>query len=151
MKDIRSLIRDHDALCERFYEKVDDAGNCHKWTSAVDTANGYGRITIGGYSAKAHRVALILDGEEILGKKVLHSCDNKLCVNPEHLRLGDTSDNRQDQMDVGTHVNQKLSRGEVEEIREKYENSDVIQSELAEEYGVGQDQISRIVNRKAWV
>lgn len=35
------------------------------------------------------------------GMMVLHKCDNKLCVNPEHLELGDNSKNIQDAWDRG--------------------------------------------------
>jgi len=44
----------------------------------------------------------------------------------------------------------KLSRGDIREIREKYETGDYTQRKLADKYGVAQSLISGIINRKKW-
>lgn len=150
MRNISDLVSDEDSLKERFFEKVDTSGDCHEWQASLDPANGYGRISVGNFSAKAHRVAMFLAGEDIDDTRVLHSCHNKRCVNPSHLRLGTSEDNSQDEINRGNFGPAKLSQTEVSEIRERYESEDITQTELGDEYGVGQDQISRIVNRKRW-
>lgn len=92
---------------ERFWSKVDKRGECWRWTAAVDS-DGYGQIGVGSRSdgtktvAKAHRVAWILSGREIPpGACVLHSCDNRACVRPDHLWVGSQLDNIEDMRKKG--------------------------------------------------
>ena len=51
---------------------------------------------------KAHRLALVLTGIEIpKGALVCHHCDNKACVNPDHLYVGDRHTNARDSVARG--------------------------------------------------
>jgi predicted transcriptional regulator len=44
----------------------------------------------------------------------------------------------------------KLTREEVEEIRNRYKNEDITQAELGQDYGVTQRHISDVVNGESW-
>lgn len=69
---------------------------CIEWQGAVDR-NGYGAFKIGGRKIGAHRVAVILSGATIPDDhEVCHHCDNKRCVNIDHLFVGTKSDNMRD-------------------------------------------------------
>jgi len=122
--------------------------DCLIWRGS--TASGYGAKYINGEQRYAHRLALIDEGVDVEGKLVLHECGKRLCVNPDHLYVGDRSDNAGDAVKHGTwptgeeNGSSKLTNDEVAEIRERYGNGPT-QQELADEYGVTRSNIGRIV------
>lgn len=74
----------------RFWAKVDDTGHCWVWT-ASKFANGYGRFSVKRNCKRkthlAHRVAFAsIHGPIAEGLQIDHTCYNRACVNPDHLR-----------------------------------------------------------------
>lgn len=79
-----------------FWAKVNKTGNCWLWTGFVNE-DGYGVSYLKCVRNTCHRIAWILTNGPIPPKmSVLHKCDIRNCVNPEHLFLGTQKDNVQD-------------------------------------------------------
>lgn len=149
---------------DRFWEKAEPIplAGCWVWTGTLSN-NGYGTFRIGSLTdgtrrnISAHRYAAELCyGAIPAGMQALHHCDNKLCVNPEHLYVGSHSDNMRDAVKRGRtggvslpgekNPNAKLSAQQVLRIRA----SEKSQSELAQEFGVSSTQISWIKSGRSW-
>ena len=131
----------------RFLAKVAQQGDCHEWQSVLHR-DGYGKFYLEGKQEFAHRAAYrLFIGEIERGLNVLHKCDNRKCVNPEHLYLGDTRDNARDRTERARWTHNRQPSAVVEEIRSRYLAGGVTQQDLAREYGYHQTQISKIVRR----
>lgn len=90
----------------RFWAKVEKGEGCWNWTGAVTSA-GYGSIAIETHPkprmVSAHRFAWELANGTAVpdGQVVMHSCDNRRCVRPDHLNLGTVGDNNRDMLRKG--------------------------------------------------
>lgn len=128
----------------RFLEKVKvmESG-CHEWQSTLHR-DGYGKFWMKGKQMQAHRMSYEFFKGPAEGLWVLHTCDNRKCVNPEHLFLGSRLDNIQDMDKKGRRGSQcKLTEKQVGEVREMLANR-YTQQHVADLYGVSQGAISRI-------
>lgn len=92
---------------QRFWKKVQKTDTCWIWTGAV-TTTGYGvfqRGKRGEKLYKAHRFSYSLHKGDIPKRGlILHSCDNKKCVNPDHLSIGNHSKNLKEAWDRGMRI-----------------------------------------------
>ena len=93
------------AVC-RWNSYVDipaDVQACWTWLGAC-AKSGYGVLNIDNKTVTAHRMSLNMQGVDIQNVSVLHSCDNRQCVNPLHLRVGNQRDNNSDIMERKRHA-----------------------------------------------
>lgn len=144
-------------LKDRFEDKVMPIpwSGCWIWLAGLN-AQGYGQIKAGRQGSttyRAHRVSYqMAKGPIPLGMCVLHRCDVKACVNPEHLFLGTYADNIRDkvlknrQAKGVTHGMAKLSVEQVKRIRSDHRTL----REIGLEFGISQSQASAIKSRKNW-
>jgi len=104
-------------------------------------------------SIQAHRLSWELHfGPIPTGLRVLHKCDNRLCVRPDHLFLGTAKDNTDDMLQKerearGEMLPQaKLTAADIPIIRASQESGDI----LAARYRVSKSTISMVRHRKVW-
>lgn len=80
---------------ERFWSKVHKSEACWNWTDAPNN-DGYGRLKIEGLHVLAHRLSWQLAGKDLPEGAILdHACRNRMCVNPDHLRVVTQYENMQ--------------------------------------------------------
>ena len=83
---------------------------------------------------------------------IMHSCDNKLCINPEHLVKGTYSDNSRDmclkeRSSKGEkHYRTILTKEDILYIRRKYRS----RTDLAKQFNMTRANISKIQLYKTW-
>jgi hypothetical protein len=131
---------------KRFWSKVKKTENCWIWTAAK--AAGYGQFM----SDKkrydgAHRYSYRLHyGEFDESLFVLHKCDNKICVNPNHLFLGTQQDNIDDMIAkgrqaIGDELNHRCQKGE-NNFGSKLKKEQVYQIKLLFKKGLTRKEIA---------
>lgn len=100
----------------RFLRKVDVQApdECWPWISGMFKQEGYGAFYYKGKNHGAHRVSLAwklnLEPEDI--EIACHTCDNRKCVNPNHLFNGTHSDNMKDMVAKGRHAKPSVKKSE---------------------------------------
>jgi len=140
---------------ERFWEKVRITPGCWNWT-AYKSNLGYGNFRLDSKMKYAHRVSWELAHGDIPdGMCVCHTCDNRACVNPDHLFLGSHADNSSDMVQKGRSANgadngkAKLTEEDVHLIRE-YLRYGCAHKYIARLFGVTRPTIGYIKQGKTW-
>ena len=154
-------------LMQRFMAKVAKSETgCWLWTGFVGTS-GYGAVRVNGKTERAHRIAYQLfvgqiteiAGADIRGTCVIHKCDNRVCVNPEHLLLGTHQDNMTDKASKGRvvshpllgekHQNSKLTSDDIIDVR-CLNSYGLKMQQIAESFGVTRATIHRVLDGTTW-
>ena len=139
-------------VIERFLNKIKiNKNECWIWQGAKTGNRSYAAFhyihNTQRYS-RAHRIAwLLFIGEIPIGLNVLHKCDVRLCVNPNHLFLGTQSDNLIDCVLKGESSRQKLTKEQVIAIRSQ---TNLGCRKLAKIYQVDRSTIMEIRRRDTW-
>lgn len=117
---------------------------------------GYVRLNVSGTTIGAHRLAYIVKYGDIPDELVVcHKCDNRACVNTDHLFLGTQQDNMTDMVNKGRSLfgeknpNNKLSEADVMNIRRKYYDGESAES-ISKSYNTTNSYIYNIVWGKVW-
>lgn len=147
---------------ERYFRKG-KATECWNWQAHCFSDSGYGCF---GWRDKrnepitrsigAHVAAYLLyKGKIPKGKQVQHTCDNRPCVNPNHLKLGTQKDNMRDCIErrrIARGKRQGLSvmtDAKVKELRSWYAAGES-QVSLAARFGISQPTVSQITRGITW-
>jgi hypothetical protein len=142
----------------RFWAKVrvlESDAACWEWQGSR-TPNGYGQFAWAARYTRtrpvgAHRAAWeLMRGEILADQHILHSCDNKLCVNLNHLFLGTHTDNMRDasrkgRLSVPRPTRQKLTDEQVD-LMVALVQSGALRAHVAASYGVSKTYMTRLMN-----
>lgn len=148
MKIIELTDRDTEefsVMKDKFWSNVikGQENDCWPWTGGNDGK--YGTFYINSRYVKCTRLLyFILHGKIPYGIRVLHKCDNPICVNPSHLFPGTQKDNILDSVNKGRWIrggegigNAKLTKASVIQIRQRYKKG---------KHGCGMIALSRLFN-----
>lgn len=135
---------------------VSDNG-CWEWSGALSKTGGYGIVCLFAdgrrQTVHAHRLQWMHTFGRISdGLFVMHICDNRRCINPDHLRLGTAAENMADctakgrQARGATHPHAKLNGDAVRVILASSDSG----RELAQRFGVSHVTIGRVRRRETW-
>lgn len=132
---------------------------CIEWRGAI--TGGYGLLSLRNNGKRTTRSAHRLSYEAHIGEIpkgicICHKCDNRKCINPDHLFLGTHLDNAKDREKkgrgnhrVGEECTAKLTEEQIILIRQ-LSIGGVSQKEIALKFGMNASTISYIVNQKTW-
>lgn len=152
-------------LTARFKSKIHYTDTCWIWTASRSTT-GYGQLFVCRIDSRrnivqrAHRISwLIHKGSIPSHQQVLHKCDVRLCVNPDHLYLGTQQDNVNDMMSKcrnsywrrqgEQHPRAKLTDNQVRCVKHRL-HIGIDRRTLAQEFNVSLSSIGMIANGHTW-
>lgn len=151
----------NDTIRQSFWQRViksPEPDGCWLWTGAVFQDNRYGQFyVLKRGPVRAHRMSWMMHfGSVPKGMCVLHRCDCRLCVRPDHLWLGTQRQNIDDMLEKNRSLigernhKHKVSAQQVLQIRYLWNTGHFTQQSLADQFGLKQPQISSIVLHQSW-
>jgi hypothetical protein len=144
------------------YVDIGEEDECWEWKGATDSY-GYGKCLFK-LHGKRIQFAHVASYEFFIGRrhglKVCHSCDNPICVNPNHLWLGTQKQNVHDMMKKGRREwhglrgednwHSKLTMEQVKEIKKLYKTGKYTQQDLADKFKVSSWPIYAVLKGKTY-
>lgn len=138
----------------RYIEREPD--QCWNWTGALFQKTNYGQFFYDNKTVLAHRFAFLLKDPKFDQEQfVLHTCDNRWCVNPNHLYLGDHDKNMEDMTDRDRQAKGESNGDSVlkdEDVRDIFDlqSKGHSQRAIARLVGISQATVWNVLNKKNW-
>lgn len=150
-----------DSLRDRLYgrcQKVESG--CWLWVGSINP-NGYGKIKINGIAVDVHVISWRVANAGVpvpAGSVVMHLCDVRNCINPDHLQVGTQSENMLHAIQVGA---AKVRRGGelphavldesiVRQIRSMYRPRRFGYVRIAKALGLNQGCVDAVLRGRTW-
>lgn len=134
-----------------------EENSCWIWTGQIYRKSKRARFRVGLLDRNAARVAYVIYKGKINSLCVLHTCDNTLCVNPNHLWLGTNADNSKDMVQKGRQLNQTGSLNHAAKLDEfKVKVIKILlrkgfsQTSIAKHFKVASTTVTLIANEHTW-
>lgn len=132
-----------------FVPKHADPDACQIWQGRVDEGSGYGRCQFTGPYAHRASWALAHGRQPSKGWHVTHSCNNKLCVNPRHLKCRRPAANSADAKRDGL-LRGRMKPSQVLEIVEMRFKSLLSYTQIVKRMGFSHRAIVDICKGRTW-
>lgn len=136
--------------------KIDVITGCWNW-SGYREKNGYSRLKVFGIRTLVHRASYTaFKGNISKGLCILHSCDNRSCINPCHLTEGTHKENSTDMTSKGRQAfgakngNSSLTEEDVFSIRKLLKETNKTHKQISRMFCVTESVISHIKNKRTW-
>jgi hypothetical protein len=140
---------------ERFWSRLDrSSGECWEWTGSKASA-GYGTVRIRGQYFSTHALAFMLTHGRRANGVVMHTCDNRACCRPDHLREGSQADNIRDAVLKGRMRRGEaagaaiLTEAEVKSMRQHFEQG-CSRKEIALKFNRPYQTVVDVIGQKTW-
>jgi excisionase family DNA binding protein len=159
-EDIEKIIKERSLRQEEkckisFFEKVEKSNTCWLWQGSL-SESGYGSFRYKGIWMRAHRASyLMFVGNIPKDILVLHSCDIRNCVRPDHLHLGTPQDNMNERSERNRfipkkgedHPCSKISNDDVKEIV-KLREKKIPAKQIAREFNISPEYVYQLSSGK---
>lgn len=138
----------------RLDERSRQVGDCIEYTGSLNF--GYGSMRVEGVRTKAHRWAYMVANGPIPDDLIVrHKCDNRACINADHLELGTYADNGNDMSVRGRSLfGTRHKKAKFTEETARYALIQMAagktQVALSEELGIAQPTISSLSRNRTW-
>lgn len=136
-----------------FYTERHGPDDCWPWTSSHNY-RGYPELTWRGVTRSPQRLLSRCPPH----LQIRHTCDNPTCMNPSHWLHGTAKDNADDRHARNRHWAHKgenhglakLTEAQVLEARRMRQSEKCAYQKIADQFGVSERTIRRIVSRETW-
>lgn len=155
----RNAPFNYESLTERsintFISSIHFTDYCWIWLAG--RVNGYGSLSVGYKTVFAHRFSYLFHFKELDDNlHVCHTCDNPICVNPDHFFLGTDKDNSDDKVAKGrnkkgeNHWNCRLKESDVKGIKQLLKTSGLSVKQISKKLNIPDYLIYDIKRESTW-
>lgn len=143
-------------IIDRFMSYVNKTEECWEWTGFLNPVTKRPYFRMNGHRFTSSKCSYLLFNGDVGDKHVLHTCDNRKCVNPGHLFLGTNQDNINDMIKKKRHCfgekrkNHKLKDKDVIDIKSMCSKRYYEHKEIAKMYNVSVSLITKVLNNNRW-